>query len=593
MRVPPEGVEPPVLLPPGAAGGVEPPDVEPPDDEPPDADEPPDDESPDVLPAIVVTPVVVVVVRVGVVDVKRVDVVVFADADTCVPNDDPPRSLRPQPRRPGVPPPYDAPDPEYELDELVRARLVPPAFAPLGVPIGGSEEREEASSPSDRAPGAPGSSLPRGVTDAGAEAVAVAATGAAVALCRSASTVPEVPSTPGGASGGERRDARGVISSMGWSGRSIGPINAGADRPPASNRRPRARAVRRFDTASLLHAADEGRNGNTAEAASARAGMQARCQHAAGLKMGGVLRFIARRLLLTVPVLLGVATLVFSLIHFIPGDPVQAMLGDAASPQDVEELRTRLGLDRPLIEQYGTFLRGVVRGDLGRSMRTNQPVTETIVERMPATFELALAAMLVAVGFAIPLGIAAAVWRGTAVDHSATTISLLGISIPNFWLGPLLALVFAVELGWLPVSGRGTWAHLVLPAISLGGALAAILARMTRATLLEELREQYVQAARARGVSRARAVLRHAFRNSLIPVVTLLGLQFGAVLTGAVITETIFSWPGIGRLLIQSIGFRDYPLVQGCILLIAVTYVGVNLLTDLVYGIIDPRIRYE
>jgi ABC-type dipeptide/oligopeptide/nickel transport system permease component len=226
-------------------------------------------------------------------------------------------------------------------------------------------------------------------------------------------------------------------------------------------------------------------------------------------------------------------------------------------------------------------------------MRTSQPVTDTIVERMPATFELALAAMAVAIAFSIPLGIAAAVWRGTAIDHSATTLSLVGISIPNFWLGPLLALIFAVELGWLPVSGRGTWAHLVLPAISLGAALAAILARMTRATLLEELREQYVQAARARGASFSRAVLRHAFRNSLMPIVTLLGLQFGAVLTGAVITETIFSWPGIGRLLIQSIGFRDYPLVQGCILLIAVTYVGVNLLTDLVYGVIDPRIRYE
>ena len=306
-----------------------------------------------------------------------------------------------------------------------------------------------------------------------------------------------------------------------------------------------------------------------------------------------MLRFLARRLVLTIPVLLGVATLVFSLIHFIPGDPALAMLGETASPEDVAELRTRLGLDRPLLEQYVTFLGGVTRGDLGTSLRTSQPVTEAILERMPATFELAAAAMIVAIAISIPLGIAAAVWRGTAVDHSAMTLALLGVSIPNFWLGPLLAIVFAVELGWLPVSGRGTWAHLVLPAISLGAALAAILARMTRATLLEELREQYVMAARARGAGRTRAVVRHAFRNSLIPVVTLLGLQFGAVLTGAVITETVFAWPGIGRLLIQSIGFRDYPLVQGCILLIAITYVGVNLLTDLVYGVLDPRIRYE
>ena len=304
-------------------------------------------------------------------------------------------------------------------------------------------------------------------------------------------------------------------------------------------------------------------------------------------------RFLARRLVLTIPVLLGVATLVFSLIHLIPGDPAQAMLGEAAPQSDVEELRRQLGLDRPLAEQYAVFLGGLVKGDLGTSLRTGLPVTEQIVERMPATFELAAAAMLVAILFSMPLGIAAAVRRGTVVDHAAMTVSLAGVSVPNFWLGPLLAIVFAVELGWLPVSGRGTWAHLVLPAVSLGAALAAILARMTRATMLEELREPYVQAARARGVSRSRAVMRHAFRNSLIPVVTLVGLQFGAVLTGAVITETIFAWPGIGRLLIQSIGFRDYPLVQGCILLIALTYVAVNLVTDMLYGVLDPRIRYE
>jgi ABC-type dipeptide/oligopeptide/nickel transport system permease component len=304
-------------------------------------------------------------------------------------------------------------------------------------------------------------------------------------------------------------------------------------------------------------------------------------------------RFLARRLVLTIPVLLGVATLVFSLIHLIPGDPAQAMLGEAAPQADVEALRHRLGLDRPLLEQYGLFLQGLAKGDLGTSLRTGQPVTDQIVDRMPATFELAAAAMFVAIAFAMPLGILAAVRRGTFVDHAAMTVSLAGVSVPNFWLGPLLAIIFAVELGWLPVSGRGTWAHLVLPAVSLGAALAAILARMTRATMLEELREQYVQAARARGVSRLRAILRHAFRNSLVPVVTLLGLQFGAVLTGAVITETIFAWPGIGRLLIQSIGFRDYPLVQGCILLIALTYVGVNLVTDMLYGVLDPRIRYE
>jgi ABC-type dipeptide/oligopeptide/nickel transport system permease component len=306
-----------------------------------------------------------------------------------------------------------------------------------------------------------------------------------------------------------------------------------------------------------------------------------------------VLRYLLRRILLTVPVLLGVATLVFSLIHLVPGDPAVAMLGEGAAPQDVEELRRSLGLDRPLIEQYAAFLGQAATGDLGRSFRTGQPVTTMILERVPATAELAVAAMLVALLIAVPLGVIAAVWRGTAADHGAMTFALAGVSIPNFWLGPLLAIVFAVELGWLPVSGRGTWAHLVLPAISLGLALAAILARMTRASLLDELRELYVRAARARGVSRSSAVIAHALRNSLVPLLTIVALQFGAVLTGAVITETIFAWPGIGRLLIQSIGFRDYPLVQGCILLIAATYVTVNLMTDLLYGVLDPRIRLE
>jgi ABC-type dipeptide/oligopeptide/nickel transport system permease component len=304
-------------------------------------------------------------------------------------------------------------------------------------------------------------------------------------------------------------------------------------------------------------------------------------------------RYLIRRLVLTIPVLLGVATLVFALIHFIPGDPAHAMLGEGATPEEVQQLRERLGLNRPLIVQYGSFLKGLAHGDLGVSLRYNQPVTAQILERMPATAELAFASMTVAVLLAVPLGIAAAVWRGTAIDFGAMTLSLVGISVPNFWLGPLLAIIFSVELGWLPVGGRGTLAHLVLPAVTLGAALAAILARMTRASLLEELREPYVLAARAKGVSRTRAILYHAFRNSLIPIVTILGLQFGVVLTGAVITETIFAWPGIGRLLIQSISFRDYPLVQGCVLLIAVTYVGVNLLTDLTYSFLDPRIRVD
>src|SRR5688572_8417691 len=306
-----------------------------------------------------------------------------------------------------------------------------------------------------------------------------------------------------------------------------------------------------------------------------------------------MLRYLLRRLLLTIPVLLGVATLVFSLIHLVPGDPAQAMLGDSAPPEDVAKLRQSLGLDRPLLVQYRAFLGGIVRGDLGNSFRYGTPVTREIGSRLVRTIQLALAAMAVAILVAIPLGIIAAVWKGSAVDHAAMTVSLVGISMPNFWLGPLLAILFSVVLGWLPVAGTGSAAHLVLPAVTLGAALAAILARMTRASVIEELRELYVVAARARGVSRTRAIVRHAFRNSLIPIVTIVGLQFGAVLTGTIITETIFAWPGVGRLLIQAINFRDYPLVQGCILFISITYVAMNLLTDLTYRLLDPRLRLE
>jgi peptide/nickel transport system permease protein len=305
-----------------------------------------------------------------------------------------------------------------------------------------------------------------------------------------------------------------------------------------------------------------------------------------------MLRFMTRRALWAIPVLIAGSFLMFVALHMTT-DPVAAAKHNNVTPEKLVQFKHDLGLDRPLLAQYASFMGGALHGDLGRSLRTSQPVTSAIAERMPATLELAVAAMAVAVIIAIPLGILAAVRAGTRVDYAATTLALVGISMPNFWLGPLLAIVFAVELGWLPVSGRGTLAHLILPAVTLGASLAAIVARMTRASMLEELRELYVLAARARGVSAARAVLRHAFRNSLIPIVTVLGLQFGSVLTGAIITETIFAWPGVGRLLIQSITARDYPAVQGCILLIAITYVSVNLLVDVLYGVLDPRIRYE
>jgi len=306
-----------------------------------------------------------------------------------------------------------------------------------------------------------------------------------------------------------------------------------------------------------------------------------------------VLRYLVRRLLMTLPVLLGVATIVFLLIHLVPGDPAQVMLGETAPPGAIADLREKLGLNAPITTQYVHYVRGLVKGDLGTSFRYNTPVGREIGQRIGRTTQLALSAMVVAIVIALPLGVLGAIFRGKAIDQAAMTVSLLGISMPSFWLGPMLAIVFAVELGWLPVSGTGSWRNLVLPAFTLGAALAAILARMTRASLIDELRELYVLAARARGISRVRAVIAHALRNSLIPIVTIIGLQLGAVLTGTIITETIFAWPGVGRLLIQAISFRDYPLVQGCILFIAVTYVAMNLLVDLAYAWLDPRIRFQ
>jgi peptide/nickel transport system permease protein len=301
--------------------------------------------------------------------------------------------------------------------------------------------------------------------------------------------------------------------------------------------------------------------------------------------------YLIRRLAQTLPIALLVATLVFSLIHMIPGDPVEMMLGDGAQRSEVENLRHELGLDRPLIEQYGSFLGGLVKGDLGRSLHFGEPVTRILARHYPATLELAFAGMLVALAIALPLGILAAFHRDGAIDHASRFFSLLGVSIPNFWLGPMLILVFSIQLNLFPVSGRSGLASLVLPAITLGTALAGLLTRMIRSSLVEELHKPYLATAQAKGLSRQLAVVRHALKNASIPVVTIVGLQFGALLTGAIITETIFAWPGLGRLIIQSIRLRDYPLVQGGILAIALTYLLLNLVTDVVYAYLDPRIR--
>ena len=268
------------------------------------------------------------------------------------------------------------------------------------------------------------------------------------------------------------------------------------------------------------------------------------------------------------------------------------MLGEGANAADVAELRSKLGLDRPLLDQYAHFMRGLVAGDLGSSFRFREPVLSLILARYPATLLLTGTSMLLACLIAFPAGVLAAVNRGNAVDRTATALSLLGLSLPSFWVGPVLILLFAVHWDWFPVSGMEERGAVVLPSLSLGAALAAILARMIRASLGEEISSVYCLAALARGVQRWTVVLRHSLKNALIPIVTVLGLQAGVLLTGAVITETIFGWPGLGRLTVQAIETRDYPLVQGCVLMIAVTYLFVNLLTDVAYALMDPRIRY-
>jgi ABC-type dipeptide/oligopeptide/nickel transport system permease component len=304
-----------------------------------------------------------------------------------------------------------------------------------------------------------------------------------------------------------------------------------------------------------------------------------------------MIRHALLRLLLILPAVWLILTMVFLLVHIVPGDPVEQMLGPDAQAADVQLLRHNLGLDLPLGEQYLHYLRGLFAGDLGRSFRFNAPVLALLVERYPATLELALAALGVCLLIAVPAGVFTANRRGSASDRAISVATLLGLSVPNFALGPLLILIFSVELGWLPVSGRGGLSHLLLPAATLGAALAAIMTRMVRGSMLEELSSDYVRTARAKGLPESAVLLRHAFPNALIPIITVVGLQFGTLLAGAIVTETIFSWPGVGRLALQAIQSRDYPLLQGCIVTIALSYVVVNLLTDLLYALVDPRVR--
>ena len=303
------------------------------------------------------------------------------------------------------------------------------------------------------------------------------------------------------------------------------------------------------------------------------------------------MRHLLTRLAYMLPVVWLVVSVVFLLIHLVPGDPIQAMLGEGAAGADIQAARHAYGLDVSLPTQYVRYWSGVFHGDLGRSLRLNKPVKELVARAYPATLALALSALLIAVLLSIPAGVRSATHRNRWDDRALSFLSLLGLSVPNFALGPVLILLFAIALDWLPVSGAGSWRSIILPAVTMGASLAAILTRMVRTSMLEELGQDYIRTARAKGLSERAVVYRHALRNALIPVVTVIGLQFGALLAGAIVTETIFAWPGIGRLTINAISNRDYALVQGCLLCIGLTYVAVNFFTDLIYSALNPRIR--
>ncbi len=305
------------------------------------------------------------------------------------------------------------------------------------------------------------------------------------------------------------------------------------------------------------------------------------------------IKFLLPRVLTALGVIFGVVCMVFLLLHFVPGDPVEVMLGESAQPADREALRQALGLHQPVHIQLLAYIKGLAQFNLGTSLYSGRPISELMLERLPATIELGLVSLLIALVVALPLGILAAVKKGTAWDFGAMGFALFGVSIPNFWMGPMLILVGALWLGWFPVSGREGIESIVLPAITLGTAMAAILSRMIRSTLLEVLTEDFIRTARSKGLTEWVITIRHGFRNALLPVITLLGLQFGALLSGAVITETVFSWPGIGSLVVESIHRRDYPVVQAAVLLISVSYVMINLFTDLVYTWVDPRVRIQ
>jgi peptide/nickel transport system permease protein len=301
--------------------------------------------------------------------------------------------------------------------------------------------------------------------------------------------------------------------------------------------------------------------------------------------------FLIKRLTSFFTVIFGVLVLTFLLIHLVPGDPVEVMLGESASSADREALRAELGLNQPLLQQFGSYLNKLAHGDFGHSIHTKTSIAEQIKTRYPATLKLALLSLMIGLVVGIPLGIYSALKAGRWQDILVTVVSVRLSAMPAFWLGPVLMLIFAVWLGWLPVSGMESATSIILPATTLGFGLSAILTRMTRTSLLEVLNDDYIRTARAKGLSERVVILRHALRAALLPIITIVGLQMGSLLAGAVITETIFSWDGIGRLLVESIEKRDYPVTQACVLIVALSYVVVNLVTDLLYQLADPRVR--
>lgn len=306
-----------------------------------------------------------------------------------------------------------------------------------------------------------------------------------------------------------------------------------------------------------------------------------------------MLRYVIKRLISTLPVLFGISLLLFFMLRMLPGDPAQVLAGQMASPEDIEAIRHQLGLDRPILVQYSLFLSRIVKFDLGRSARTQHPVIKEVWARLPNTILLAVSAITIACLFGIPAGIIAAVRPYTWIDYLFTSMALFGISMPVFWLGLMLVVVFSVILHWLPAGGTGSWKHLILPSLTLASFVVAFITRMTRASMMEALSQDYTTTARSKGLREEVVVIKHALKNAMIPIITVVGLQFGLLLGGAVLTETVFAWPGMGRLIVDSILARDYPVIQGAILIFGLLYILINLGVDLLYAFIDPRIRYD